>query len=304
MVIIDVGSGYKYEATEAGVNAAISDASSGDTVYVHAAIIYVEDHININKSIVFRGESWDTTKFYLGTAAGGKAGLHGTSDGAIKITANNVECCYFQVWGYKAIKSDDIILGGGHGDTRNAIFVDSVSDCKFHNVYVKRYVHNDAIRFRYAKNCQVYDCILEGNHDTISFLHSSNIKVKNCKLFIATNTGMRWYYASSISVSYVTVDGNNGGQSCFEMQVQNGTSSIERCLIKNTNIPFFTYSQGNCMVSNTVICKNTGSANCTGTNIITGADPNTNWESQGYGYNGSNQPLDRLFARKKHLNKN
>jgi hypothetical protein len=44
MVIIDVGSGYKYEATETGVNAAISAASSGDTVYVHAAIIYRRPH--------------------------------------------------------------------------------------------------------------------------------------------------------------------------------------------------------------------------------------------------------------------
>lgn len=300
MAIIDVGSGYKYKATEAGVNAAVSAASSGDTVYIHAAIIYVENHININKSIVFRGESWSTTKFYIGTKAGGKAGSYGTSDGAIKITANNVECCHFQVWGYRARKSDNIVLGGGHGDTRNAIFVNSVSGFKLHNVYVKRYVHNDAIRFRYAKNCHVYDCILEGNHDTISFLHSSNIKVKNCKLFIATNTGMRWYYASSISVSYVTINGNNGGQSCFEMQVQKGTSSINRCLIKNTNIPFFTYGQGNCTVSNTVICKNTGPANCTGTNIIKGADPNTDWESQGYGYNGSNRPLDILCKSKVH----
>jgi len=185
MAIVDVGSGYKYAATENGINSAINAASPGDTVFVHSPSVYIEGYININKSIIFRGESWDSTAFLLGVHAGGEPTIYdssadGTSDGAIKITANNVECCHFKVYAPQAIKSDDAVYGGGHGDQRNAFFVNQVSGIKIHNIKIPKYVYNDGIRFRYSHDCQVYDCEFPGgNHDTISFLHSYNISVKN-----------------------------------------------------------------------------------------------------------------------------
>lgn len=295
MAIIDVGAGYQYASNDAGVNAAISAASSGDTIFLRDQIINIEGVINVNKSIIFRGDDWNKTTILLGVYAGGVPTIvdenaRGTNQGVFRVTANNVEFCHFKAYAPDAIKSDDPIYGGGHGDQRNVFYLREVYGCKFHDIKVPKYVYNDVIRFSYSHDCSVKDCeFLGGNHDTISYLHSYNITVDNCLMAFATNTCMRWYYAHGITVSRLTIDGNLGGQSCFEMQNQDGVSSIDRVLVKNVTKPFMTYGQGACAVSNTVICTGCN-PNCAGDNIITNASASTDWASQGYGYNSSLVP--------------
>ena len=292
MATIDVGTGYNYTSNDAGINAAIAAASSGDTIFFRDQTVNIEGIINVNKSLIIRGAGWDSTTILLGLYAGGvptivDASAKGTSQGVFRVTANNVEFCHFKAYAPEAIKSDDPLYGGGHGDQRNVFYLREVSGCKFHDIKVPKYVYNDVIRFSYSHDCSVNNCeFIGGNHDTISYLHSYNITVDNCLMSFATNTCMRWYYAHGITVTRLTIDGNLGGQSCFEMQSQDGVSLIDRVLIKNVTKPFMTYGQGACEVSNTVICTGCN-PNCTGENIITNASASTDWTSQGYGYNST-----------------
>lgn len=284
---IDVGPGQTYNGTsQATINQAINAASSGDTVYLHAATYNITSPIFVKSGITLRGDGNNTVIH----AAGDNVCNSETETGSsyvIGLDVSNVTICYLRFTSTANDKND-----GGHGDGRNCIEFRRASGCTVHNVTFTRWLWNDAVRIRGSSNMTVHDCQINAAHDGVSFFRTKGGRVYNNNISVQINNGVRTDGAENIEIDHNTFTSTPalGGWCCVQIQNEARNINIHNNIFHDTagktGIAPYSFSGSNVSVHDNVFwnCAKPIDVGSSSNNIMNPTDQNvSNWVAQGFG---------------------
>ena len=247
--ILDVGSGQTYATNgthdEVAINNAITAATSGDTVYIHAGTYSISAPINITSksNVILRGDGLINTIIhtssydaFLGSAFSPvdyyRSYIMISSSSGIEIYGINLVGSYpteihqlmqpetwsSTQWASKYTDGDD---------SENAIFIsgscnnDKIHDMKFN------LVSNNAIKDFDTTNLQIYNCdFRDSNHDCVEAGDVTGLVVHNNYMELAHDCGVRIVSGINCVVSNNTCVGTSNhenGAIYFQKTATNAT---------------------------------------------------------------------------------
>jgi len=269
-----VGKGYSYSTDgkddQKEINKAISDSTSGDTVYLHGNLV-ISSPVNIKKSgIVFKGDGIGKTVI---KASSYKAFLGGRSDETKSMIQlydlNSGTFTGFTLSGVAPQKEPSI-------RSENGFLINHCQGLKFANITFTL-VSDDGMRVycdpSKTKDCYVTGCTFDTtDHDCIDLWDARNWHISDCKFNVKSNCGIGLADCQNIYIKnnefYSNNENGNGG-----IQLQ---GTLKNIFIDGNNFHDMLCSGGEGVgiyededPSGTVTITNNIFSNCPGGNIVT-----------------------------------
>jgi len=228
--VLDVGPGQTYSTTgtndQVAINNAISAASNGDSVYLHAGTYKISAPIYIqNKNnIIIKGDGTSNTivqassyAAFLGTGYMSMIQITGTT---------NSELCGFTIKGVSPqVQPEDYDRESSNDNSENGISILSSSNNKIHDLDFTL-ISMDGIFSDECNGINIYNCVFNRPlHDCITCWDASNFHIYNCFMSIGSDSGVRFAYSKDSELSTCTMNVNSGlygnGGVYFEHTISN-----------------------------------------------------------------------------------
>lgn len=204
---------------QVAINEAINSVASGATasnpghVRLTAGTYRISGPILLESNVILEGAGDNTIIFADGSVSnsdGAPAYVYGSG-------VSNVEISNLQFQSTASGPGD-----GGHGDFRNCIKLNSVSNGAVHDILFAPYQYGDSVRISKSSNINVYNNRIHAGHDGISFLSgSSDSRAYNNDIDISVNTGIRVDNGKGIRLDHNNFHGSHGSGWCStEMENQ------------------------------------------------------------------------------------
>jgi parallel beta-helix repeat protein len=226
------------------IQAAIDNASAGDTIFVRAGTY--DGHIEIDKPLTLKGENNQNTTLRLqGASWGGIIGIH--------VIASNVTISGFHLISPKSTGGNSVMLivvDGRAATADNCVIMDNV---------LEEY-YTDALTLFGSHGDEVVDNVISSQDGSCTYLMSSS----NCLLMNNTLSGSEWTgifldFSSNNTVSnnFITNQIDSLGLACGAITI--GTYSGDNTVMGNTlvnndyGVSCWGYTQNNVIYHNNFV---------------------------------------------------
>ncbi|MDI9394152.1 MAG: disaggregatase related repeat-containing protein [Euryarchaeota archaeon] len=275
-------------AINKAINSVASKATSSNPGYVilGAGTFKISGPIILKSNVVLKGAGDSTVIYATGSVCNSPKSpgyVYGSG-------VSNVEVCNLQFKSSATSPRD-----GGHGDYRNCIRFESVTNSKVHDILLTRYLYGDGVRISKSSGIKVYNCRMKSSgHDGVSFLsNTKDSRMYNCYVEVQTNTGVRVDNCANIEVDHNTFTGSaKSGWCCVELENRLTNVNVHHNIIHDYQGSSSSAGIGSWGAKGSISVHDNVMWNVSpyikvgsGSNILGPSDRNVaNWVAKGYGY--------------------
>lgn len=285
-----VGPGQTYNGTtDAVIQQAVNAASSGDTIYIHAATYTFNHTVKLKSGLKVKGDGVNKTIIY------GTASACNTESEPGYFYANNVS--NIEIYGLTFKSASTGPTQNGKTEYKVCIRAISSSNITVHDCSAVKWIYNDFFKASHSTDLKMYNCNVVTGHAAAYFFKCKRCQVYKNKILVYTNAGIRGdgttenckYYNNTIWCEAYS------GQAAFEFQNASGGTEMHHNLVYDFSKSF----SHHCVVQNaggvtgTISFHDNVYWNCSGGvqvgsgtgNKVNPADHNvSNWIAKGYGW--------------------
>ncbi|MEN6497260.1 MAG: PEP-CTERM sorting domain-containing protein [Thermoguttaceae bacterium] len=195
---INVGPGQTYT----DVQSAVSAASAGDSVHVHAGTYVISSSITISKNIKLYGDGADQTKISVTSASVCNSS---SQPGYIYLNgASGAEVCSLAIIGPASGPADQ--WGTAPTNYRNGIWLSNCKNVNIHDIYETE-LYADGVKMASggSSDVNIYNMKIDcDNHDGVQIWSGNRINISNCYISTINNCCVRFANTQNSRATRIT----------------------------------------------------------------------------------------------------
>ncbi len=226
------------------IQAAVNDASNGDTVFVYDDSSPYYEKVVVNKTIDLIGENRDTT---IIDGIGNEDVVYVSSDW---VTISGFTIRNGGHDGIVIVSNCNTITGNNISNNNYGIVFVGSSNITISDNIISN--NNYGIYFYYSSNITISDNIISNNDDGIVFGGSSNITISD-NIISNNNYGIYFYYSNSYNIVTSNNISNNNYGICLDWHSSSNTITGNTISNNDDGIYIYHYSNNNIIYHNNFI---------------------------------------------------